>query len=98
MCIAPKAPKLPPPPPPPTPAAPPPPPPPPPAPTSVTPASTGTTPTTVRPSESARAAGQRAASRGPGMLRIPTATVPVNVSTSAGGGTSGRSINLNIGK
>jgi hypothetical protein len=97
MCIAPKAPKLPPPPPTPE-APPPPPPPPPPAPTSVTPASTGTTPTTVRPSESARASSQRAASRGPGMLRIPTANVPVNVSASAGGGTSGRSINLNIGK
>jgi len=93
MCIAPKAPKLPPMPP--MPEAPPPPPPPP---TSVTAASTGTAPTTVRPSESARAAGQRAASRGPGMLRIPSASVPVNVSASAGGGTSGRSINLNIGK
>jgi hypothetical protein len=93
MCVAPKAPQLPPPPP--MPEAPPPPPPPP---TSVAPASTGTAPTTVRPSESARASSQRAARRGPGMLRIPTASVPVNVSASAGGGTSGRSINLNIGK
>jgi hypothetical protein len=74
---------------------------PPPAPTPVTGPMAGgsTAPTTIRPSKSQRASSQSAAARGPGQLRIPTASASTaGAAASSAPETSGGSINLNIGK